>query len=55
MINFDLGTAHGEENYYLFNATKLKELGIDQPSNFPVERVIQKRFLDLWTTFAQTG
>ncbi|XP_044580584.1 esterase FE4-like isoform X1 [Cotesia glomerata] len=56
IIGTDLeGTAHGEENYYLFNATKLKKLGIDQPNNFPVERVIQKRFLDLWTTFAQTG
>ncbi|XP_044592735.1 juvenile hormone esterase-like isoform X1 [Cotesia glomerata] len=56
MLNTDLeGTAHTEENFYLFNATILKKLGIDKPSKYPVERVIQKRFLDLWTTFAKTG
>ncbi|CAD6208579.1 GSCOCT00010567001.2-RA-CDS [Cotesia congregata] len=56
MLNTDLeGTAHTEENFYLFNATILKKLGIDQPCKFPVEKVIQKQFLDLWTTFAKTG
>ncbi|XP_057336605.1 juvenile hormone esterase-like [Microplitis mediator] len=56
LIGTDLeGTSHSEDLFYLFNAKILKDLGIEAPASYPTERIIQQRFLELWTNFAKTG
>lgn len=54
-MNNDLGAAHTEELYYLFNAKRLEVRKIEQPSSFPTEHDIQQSMIELWTNFAKTG
>ncbi|XP_057334106.1 juvenile hormone esterase-like [Microplitis mediator] len=56
LVDTDLeGTSLTEDLYYLFNAKLLDSRGITRPAYYPIERIIQRRFLELWTNFAKTG
>ncbi|XP_008553322.2 juvenile hormone esterase-like [Microplitis demolitor] len=56
LFNTDLeGTSLTEDLYYIFNAKILDTRGIKRPACYPIERIIQRRFLELWTNFAKTG